>query len=340
MFTDIGIDLGTSKTVIVRGKSIVLDQPSVVLMDDYTDEPIKFGEEALKAIGRSSDRVRPVCPISHGVIADYNVTEYMMRHFMEKATEGKMTKPRVVISMPSGITEVEQRSVINAIENAGGRSICPIEAPVAAALSIGIDFSKPHGTIIVDIGAGTTDTAVLSMGGLSKCESAKVAGDDIDQAIMQYIKKTYNMLIGIHTARAIKYQIGSAVKRPIELAMHAKGLSLSTGLPSSVEVNANEISDAISGVLIQIAKAIQSVINKTPPELVGDIALDGIYLTGGTSLLYGMEEYLADFIGIKINRVSNVMHCVAKGIGIALSNFDLLENGDYKFRTLQDLIIE
>jgi rod shape-determining protein MreB len=338
MFTDIGIDLGTAKTVVISGKMIVLNEPSVVLMENYTEMPYKFGREAYDAIGRSSDRYMPVCPIERGVIANYNVAEHMVRYFMRKVTGGKMTKPRVVVSMPSGVTEVQQRSIVDAIQNAGGRSVCPIEAPVAAAIGIGIDFSKPHGTIIVDIGAGTTDVAVMSMGGLSKCESARVAGTDIDDAIIKYMKKEHNLLIGRHTAETIKKQIGCAMPRDIELAMYAKGLSSMNGLPTAVEINANEICEAISETTYQICAAVQSVLNKTPPELVGDIADDGIYLTGGTALLNGMDALLEEYTGIKVTRVENVMTCVAKGIGIALRNFDILQNGDYEFRTLQDLI--
>ena len=340
MFTDIGIDLGTSKTVIIRGKAIVLNEPSVVLLDTYSEEPVKFGQKAFEAIGRSPDRLRPVCPIERGVIADYNVAEEMMRHFIHQATDGKMIKPRVLVSMPSGVTAVQQRSIMDAVQSAGARNVCLVEAPVAAAIGIGVDFSKPHGTIIVDIGAGTTDVAVMSMGGLSKCESARVAGADIDDAIIRYLKKEYNVLIGVHMADKIKRQIGAAVRRPVELAMHAKGLNLSNGLPVSVEITADEVYDAISEVIDQICAAVQSVLNKTPPELVGDIASDGIYLTGGMSLMYGMDEMLAKYTGIKVRRVEDPLTCVAKGTSIALKNLNILQNGDYEFRILEDLIIE
>lgn len=340
MITDIGIDLGTSKTVIVRSKSIVLNEPSVVLIDAYSSEPVKFGREAFQALGRSPDRLQPVCPIERGVIADYHVAEEMMRHFLHQATNGKMVKPRVMVSMPSGVTAVQQRSIMDAVQSAGARNVCLIEAPMAAAIGLGVDFSKPHGTIIVDIGAGTTDVAVMSLGGLAKCESARVAGADIDEAIIRYMKREHNLLIGVHMADKLKRQLGAGIRRPVEIAMLAKGLSLQSGLPEAVEVTADEIFDAISEVIDQICSAVQSVLNKTPPELVGDIAADGIYLTGGMSLMYGMDQMLARYTGAKVICVSDPLTCVARGTGIALKHPELLQNGDYEFRTMEDLITE
>lgn len=339
MFTDLGVDLGTRKTVIVRGKKIVLNQPSVVLMEEYDDSPYKYGKEAFEAIGRAPGRYRPVCPIERGVISDYAVAEHMLRHYIQYACGKRMTKPRVVVSMPSNITWVQQRSIIDAVQNAGGRSVCTIEAPVAAALGMGIDFKRPHGTIVVDIGAGTTDVAVISMGGLSKCESVQVAGTDIDAAIIDYMKREYGLLIGEHTAEFIKCQVGTAIPRQVEIAIQAKGVNAATGLPKIVEITANEVCEAISDVVYRICGAVRDVLDKTPPELVGDIAEDGIYLTGGTSQLTGMADCLSNYIGIKVTTADNWEYCVAKGIGNVLHHFDLLANGDYEFRTLQDLIV-
>ena len=339
MLTDLGVDLGTRKTVIVRGKKIVLNQPSVVLMEEYDDSPYKFGKEAFEAIGRAPGRYRTVCPIERGVISDYAVAEHMLRCYIQYACGSRMTKPRVVVSMPANITWVQKRSIVDAVQNAGGRSVCTIEAPVAAALGMGIDFKRPRGTIVVDIGAGTTDVAVISMGGLSKCESARVAGSDIDAAIVDYMKHEYNMLIGEHTAEFIKCQVGAAIPRPVEIAIQAKGVNASTGMPQSVEITANEICEAISDVVYRICGAVRDVLDKTPPELVGDIAEDGIYLCGGTSQLSGMADCLANYIGIKVTTAENYQTCVAKGIGSVLEHFDILQNGDYEFSTLQDLII-
>lgn len=338
MFTDIGIDLGTSKTVITRGNKAVLSEPSVVLMDNYDEVPVRFGKYAERAIGRATDRYSSVCPIERGVIADYDVAEYMLNNYMSRVIGKKITKPRVVVAIPSGITAVEHRSVIDAVQSSGGRSVCTIEAPVAAALGMGIDFTRPHGTIIVDIGAGTTDVAVMSMGGLSRCETARIAGIDIDEAIAKYMKQEYNLLIGSHTAQRIKHQIGSAVPREIEVAMQAKGLNQTTGLPDSIEITGEEIYCAIEDTIESICKAIQSVINKTPPELVGDISSEGIYLTGGTALMTGMVQALSDYLGVNVNVAKDVKYCVAFGIGVAMRHFDLLQNGDYRFTTLQDLL--
>lgn len=339
MFTDLGVDLGTQTTTIVRSKKIVLSQPSVVLMEEYDNSPYKFGKEAFEAIGRAPGRYRPVCPIERGVIADYTVAEHMLHCYIQRVCGKKMTKPRVIVSMPANITWVQQRSIVDAVQSAGARSVCPIESPVAAALGMGIDFKRPHGTIVVDVGAGTTDVAVISMGGLSKCESVRVAGIDIDNAIIDYMKREYNLLIGTHTAESIKCQVGSALPRPVEIAICAKGVNASTGMPRTVEITANEVSEAISDVVYSICEAVRNVLDKTPPELVGDIAEDGIYLCGGTSQLIGMADCLSNYIGIKVTVAENYQTCVARGIGNVLGHFDLLDNGNYEFRTLQGLII-
>jgi rod shape-determining protein MreB len=338
MFSDIGIDLGTSKTVIIKNKRILLSEPSVVLMDNYDEVPVSFGKYAYRAIGRSTERYSAVCPIERGVISDYDMAEQMLSCYMSRVIGKTVTKPRVVVSIPGGITSVERRSVIDAVQTSGGRNVCTIEAPVAAALGMGIDFTKPHGTVIVDIGSGTTDVAVMSMGGLTCCETEKIAGQDIDDAIIKYLKKEYNLSIGRHSAMQIKHQIGAAVPRNLEIAMVAKGLSATSGMPMSVEITGNEIYEAISEVVDRICRAIQAVINKTPPELVGDITEDGIYLTGGTALLTGLADALSQYLGVNIRVADDVGYCVARGIGIAMNHFDLLENGDYRFTTMQDLI--
>ncbi len=338
MLGDIGIDLGTSKTVIVKNKRVVLCEPSVVLMDNYDEIPVSFGKYAFNAIGRSTERYSAICPIERGVISDYDMAEQMLGNYMSRVVGKTVTKPRVVVSIPSGITSVERRSVIDAVQTSGGRNVCTIEAPVAAALGMGIDFKKPHGTIIVDIGSGTTDVAVMSMGGLSCCETAKIAGQDIDDAIVKYLKKEYNLNIGIHSAMKIKHQIGSAIPRDFEIAMVAKGLSASSGMPISVEITGNEIYEAIHETVAAICASIQAVINKTPPELVGDITEDGIYLTGGTALLTGLADALSSYLGVNVRVADDVDLCVARGIAIAMNHFELLENGDYRFATMQDLI--
>ncbi len=338
VFSDIGVDLGTSKTVIISGKSILLAEPSVVLMDNYDEVPADFGMYAKRAIGRSTDRYQAVSPIERGVIADYDVAEYMLNNYLSRVIGSKLTKPRAVVSTPSDITAVERRSVIDAVQSSGIRSVCTIDSPVASALGMGIDFASPHGTIVVDIGAGTTDVAVLSMGGIARSETTKVGGVDLDEAIMKYMKREYNYLIGRSTAMEIKHRIGGAVERPIEIAMMAKGMDLTSGLPSAVEITAEEVREAIGDIVRTICISVQSVINNTPPELVGDISQDGIYLTGGTALLYGLAEYMSQFLGVNVHVAENPTLSVARGISIAMRHYDLLENGDYKFLTIQDLL--
>lgn len=338
MFSDIGIDLGTDKTLIVSGKSLLLSEPSVVLMDRYDDIPVEFGRYAQRALGRSTDRYQAVAPIERGVIADYDVAEFMLNNYLSRVIGKKLTKPRAVLAVPSGITAVQRLSFIDAVQASGIRSVCTLESSIAAALGMGIDFHKPHGSIVVDIGAGTTDVAVLSMGGLSRSETTKIGGVDLDDAIIRYMRREHNHLIGRETARLIKHQIGCAISRDIEVAMIAKGIDLTTGLPSQVEVTADEVMEAMSDVIGSICRAIQSVVNNTPPELVGDISEDGIYLTGGTSQLYGLTQLLSQYLGVHVNLADNVRFTVAKGIGIAMNHFDLLESGDYKFLTINDLL--
>ena len=338
MFSDIGIDLGTAKTVIVSGKTLLLSEPSVVLMDQYDEVPIAFGRYAQRALGRSTDRYQAVEPIERGVIANYDAAELMLNRYISRVVGKKLTKPRAVLAVPSGITAVQHRSFIDAVQASGIRGVCTIESSIAAALGMGIDFKKPHGSIVVDIGAGTTDVAVLSMGGLSRCETSKIGGADLDEAIVRYMRREHNHAIGLASARAIKEQIGCAEPRPIEIAMVAKGIDLTTGLPSQVEITANEVCDAMQDVITAMCLAIQSVVNNTPPELVGDISEDGIYLSGGTALLYGLSERLSRFLGVNVHVANNVQLNVAKGIGIAMNHFDLLENGSYRFQTINDLL--
>ena len=338
MFSDIGIDLGTAKTVIVSGKTLLRSEPSVVLMDQYDEVPVSFGRYAQRALGRSTDRYQAVEPIERGVIANYDAAELMLNQYISRVVGKKLTKPRAVLAIPSGLTAVQHRSFIDAVQAAGIRGVCTVESSIAAALGMGIDFKKPHGSIVVDVGAGTTDVAVLSMGGLSRCETTKIGGVDLDDAIVRYMRREHNHAIGRASARAIKEQIGSAQPRPIEVVMMAKGIDLTTGLPSRVEVTANEVCDAMSDVIRDICRAVQSVVNNTPPELVGDISEDGIYLSGGTALLHGLAETLSGFLGVNVHLAKNVQLNVAKGIGIAMNHFDLLENGDYRFVTIQDLL--
>lgn len=334
---DIGIDMGTANTIIYANGAVVLQEPSVVVTDSEDGRPLNFGAEAFKMMGRTSDKMTVIKPIEHGVIANHFEAESMLRYFLKKIGGNRMIKPRIMIAMPAGITAVQQRSFIYAVQEAGARNICPIESPVAAALGMGIDFTKPYGTIVVDIGAGSTDVAVLSMGGLAQSESVRIASSDFDEAIIKYVRKKYSVAIGAKTAERIKMHIGSAVHRPIEITMKAKGLNFKTGLPQVFELTANEICDAISDVSYGICKAVQVVLEKTPPELVGDIAKDGILLTGGGALLGGMCELFERYMGVKTTLSENPLESVARGIGVGMKNFDLLKNGDYEFKSLIDI---
>ena len=338
MLTAIGIDIGTSKTVIIRGKNIVLNEHTAILMDNYDDVPVAYGNDAYKAIGRNSERYEVVCPIERGVITNYRAAEYMFENFISKTLENKITRPRVIAAIPCCATSVERRSIIEALQIAGCRSVVTIETPVAAALGMGIDFSGPGGYTVIDIGAGTTDIAVLSLGRLAKCESVKIAGCDIDNVIISYIKSKYNINIGIHTAQMLKHKIGSVIERPFEISMIARGINTITLMPDSVEITDRELFDVISDTVNNIFSNISDILMDTAPELVGDIKNNGIYLTGGSSLLYGMKDKLSEYLGVNIKTFTNVNSCVSRGLGRILKNKDFLKAGNYN--SVKDILVE
>lgn len=340
MYTDIGIDLGTDYTRIFAGRGIVLNEPSCVAVEERTGEPIDYGVKAAQMIGRTSDRVSVVCPIERGAIADFDMAELLLKEYLKRACGRKMIKPRVMATMPSGVTAVQQRSIVDALESAGARNVCLIEGPLAVAIGLEVDFSTPHATTVIDIGKGTTDIAVLSMGGLAQCESARIAGGDFDEAIMRYIRKEHNISIGIRTAEEIKKKIGCVVRRQVEVGMTVKGLNLFTGLPQLFEVTNHEIFDALSDSVENMLKAIRGVLEKTPPELAADISREGIVLCGGGALIYGMEQLLQERLGAKVTLVHDPLCGAVRGTGKALADLKVLRNGNYKFRTLKDLVIE
>ncbi|HHW46228.1 MAG TPA: rod shape-determining protein [Clostridiales bacterium] len=340
MSTNIGIDLGSSKTILFSGSNIVLEEPSVAIVDTDTWEPLYFGEKAFKMVGRTSEYYTAVFPIEYGVIADYGVAEQMVRYFMRKAFGNRILKPKVIVTVPSGVTSVQHRWAAKAVEASGARNVLTIESPIAAAIGLGIDFSKPRGNMIIDIGAGTTDIAVISMGGIATCDSARVASSDFDNAIIRHIRKEHNMQIGLQSAQNIKKQIGSVVPRPIEIAIQAKGSNLFTGMPQIFEVTSSEIYEALKEPALNICKAIQAVLEKTEPDLVSDILQDGIMLTGGGALIYGMEQLLSEYLGARVTIAPDPLHSVVKGAITALKNPELLKNGNYRLRSIQDLIIE
>lgn len=315
--TDIGIDLGTASILVyIRGKGVVLKEPSVVAFNRDTNEIKAIGEEARLMLGRTPGNIVAVRPLRQGVISDYKVTEQMMKYFIQKAI-GKKTfrKPRISVCVPSGVTEVEKKAVEDATYQAGAREVQLIEEPVAAAIGAGIDISRPCGNMIVDIGGGTSDIAVISLGGTVVNTSIKIAGDDFDEAIVRYMRKKHNLLIGERTAEDIKIKIGTAYKRPEEDSMDVRGRNLVTGLPKTVTVTSEETEEALKETTSQIVEAVHSVLERTPPELAADIADRGIVLTGGGALLRGLEELIEEKTGINTMTAEDPMTAVAIGTG-------------------------
>lgn len=315
--TDIGIDLGTASILVyVKGKGVVLKEPSVVAYDRNTNKIKAIGEEARLMIGRTPENIVAVRPLRKGVISDYMVTEKMLKHFIRKAL-GKRTfkKPRISVCVPSGVTEVEKKAVEDATYQVGAREVSIIEEPIAAAIGAGIDISKPCGNMIVDIGGGTTDIAVISLGGTVVSTSIKIAGDDFDEAIVRYMRKKHNLLIGARTAEEIKIQIGSAYRRTELATLDVRGRNLVTGLPKTVTVNSEETEEALKETTSQIVEAVHGVLEKTPPELAADIADRGIVLTGGGCLLQGLEELIEEKTGINTMTAEDPMTAVAIGTG-------------------------
>jgi len=315
--TDIGIDLGTASILVyIKGKGVVLKEPSVVAFDRDNNRIKAIGEEARLMIGRTPGNIVAVRPLRQGVISDYTVTEKMLKHFIQKALGKRMfKKPRISVCVPSGVTEVEKKAVEDATYQAGAREVAIIEEPIAAAIGAGIDITRPCGNMIVDIGGGTTDIAVISLGGIVVSTSIKTAGDDFDDAIVRYMRKKHNLLIGERTAEEIKIKIGCAFKRQEVQELQVRGRNLVSGLPRTITVTSDETEEALRTETAQVVEAIHSVLEKTPPELAADIADRGSVLTGGGSLLQGLEDLIEDKIGINTMTAEDPMTAVAIGTG-------------------------
>ncbi len=315
--TDIGIDLGTASILVyIKGKGVVLKEPSVVAFDRDTNKIRAIGEEARLMLGRTPGNIVAVRPLRQGVISDYTVTEKMLRYFIGKALGKRhMRKPRIAVCVPSGVTEVEKKAVEDATYQAGAREVLIIEEPIAAAIGAGIDISRPCGNMIVDIGGGTTDVAVISLGGTVVSSSVKIAGDDFDEAIVRYMRKKHNLLIGERTAEDIKIKVGSCYRRAEAETMDVRGRNLVTGLPKTVSVSSEDTEEALRETTLQIVETVHSVLERTPPELAADIADRGIVLTGGGALLRGLEELLEEKTGINTMTAEDTMQCVAIGTG-------------------------
>ena len=316
--TDIGIDLGTASVLVyVKGKGVVLKEPSVVAFDRNTNKIKAIGEEARLMLGRTPGNIVAVRPLRQGVISDYTVTEKMLSYFISR-TVGKSLfgrKPRISVCVPSGATEVEKKAVEDATYQAGAREVSIIEEPVAAAIGAGIDIAKPCGNMIVDIGGGTADIAVISLGGVVVSNSIKVAGDDFDEAIVRFMRKKHNLLIGERTAEEIKINVGTVYKRPENLTMDVRGRNLVTGLPKTVTVTSEETEEALREPAYQIVDAVHNVLERTPPELAADMSDRGIVLTGGGSLIQGLEELIEEKTGINTMTAEDPLTAVAIGTG-------------------------
>ncbi len=315
--TDIGIDLGTASILVyIKGKGVVLKEPSVVAFDRDTNQIKAIGEEARLMIGRTPGNIVAVRPLRQGVISDYTITEKMLKYFIRKAL-GKKTlrKPRISVCIPSGATEVEKKAVEDATYQAGAREVSIIEEPVAAAIGSGIDISKACGNMIVDIGGGTADIAVISLGGTGVSTSVKVAGDDFDEAIVRFMRKKHNLLIGERTAEEIKIQIGCAYKRPELVAMDVRGRNLVTGLPKTITITSDETLEALREPAMQIVDAVHNVLERTPPELAADVYDRGIVMTGGGSLLSGLDALIEEKTGINTVIAEEPLTAVAIGTG-------------------------
>lgn len=324
---EVGIDLGTANVLVyIKGKGIVLNEPSVVAINNDTDEILAVGEEAKQMLGRTPANIVAVRPLKDGVVSDYDITERMLKYFIRKTCgSGRFFKPRIMVCVPSGVTEVEKRAVREAANQAGGKDVYLMEEPVAAAIGAGLDISKPDGIMVIDIGGGTTDIAVISLGGIVASTSVKMAGDKFDEAIITYMRKNHKLYIGERMAEELKVKIGTAFPREESISMECRGRDLVTGLPKSVDVTSEEMMDALEEPLHTICEAVHNVLERTPPELSADISNSGIMLTGGGALLYGIDKRIEDRTGIKVLIAEDPKSCVAVGTGKALNNLDALE---------------
>ncbi len=328
MAQEIGIDLGTASVLIyVKGKGIVLQEPSVVAIERNTNKILAVGTEAQRMLGKTPGSIITIRPMRDGVISDYEMTQKMIKHFLKKVCGFMLFKPRIMVCVPSGITEVEERAVIDAANQAGAKKTFLVEEPIAAAIGAGIDIDQPDGNMIVDVGGGTTDIAVISLGGVVVSESIKTAGDKFDEALIKYCRKKYNVLIGERTAERIKMEIGCMYPMDDKGSVDVKGRCLMTGLPKVVTITSDEVLEAFEECATTISEAIHSVLEKTPPELLGDISQNGIILTGGGALIRGFPELIFSKTRINTFIADDAISCVARGTGRCLDRLSKLQDG-------------
>ncbi|KHM50288.1 rod-share determining protein MreBH [Anaerovibrio lipolyticus] len=328
MSMDIGVDLGTANVLIyIKGKGVVLREPSVVAVDRDTNRVLAVGEDARRMIGRTPGNIVAIRPLREGVISDYDITEAMLRYFIEKVTGRSFVfRPRIMICVPSGVTMVEQRAVQEAAEQAGARRTFLIEEPLAAALGAGLDISEAYGCMVVDIGGGTTDVAVISLGGIVASDSLRTAGDSFDEAIIDYVKRNFNLMIGERTAEDIKVSIGAAFQGARNGKMEVKGRDMLSGLPKLVEVTTDQVAEALKEPVTKIVECVKKVLEECPPELAADIMDRGIVLTGGGAMLYGLDDLIHRETRIPVGLADDALSCVALGTGKALDNIDKLDD--------------
>ena len=325
---DIGIDLGTASVLVyVKGKGVVLNEPSVVAMDKTTGKLLKVGTDAQAMLGRTPGNIIAIRPLREGVISDYDMTERMLKEFIHKVAGFSFFKPRVIICVPSGITEVEERAVIDAGIQAGARKVYLIEEPVAAAIGAGIDITQPDGHMVVDIGGGTSDIAVISLSGVVESASIKVAGDQFNEAVVKYMRRKHNVLVGERTAEQIKIEIGCVYPQEEDSSIEVKGRCLVTGLPKTITVHASEMLEAFEEPVERILEAVHGVLERTPPELVADISNNGIVMTGGGSLVDGFDRLIEARTGIHTVVAEGAISCVAEGTGKSLDSLNAMTDG-------------
>lgn len=328
MSMDIGVDLGTANVLVyIKGRGIVLREPSVVAIDRDTNTVLAVGEEARRMLGRTPGNIIAIRPLREGVIADYDTTETMLRHFIRKVVpKNFFFKPRIMVCIPSGVTTVEKRAVLQAAVQAGAKKTYLIEEPLAAALGAGLDISEPFGSMVVDIGGGTTDVAVLSLGGIVVSESLRVGGDKFDEALVRYVKREYNVMIGERTAEQMKVNIGTALALGRNESMEIRGRDLVSGLPKTLRITSAETFEALSESVSLIVQRVKTVLEITPPELSSDIMDRGIVMTGGGSMLYGLDQLIQQETGIPTYLAEDPLSCVALGTGKALDSLETLED--------------
>ncbi len=324
---DLGVDLGTANTLVyIKGKGIVAREPSVVAIQANTKQVLAVGEEAKRMIGRTPGNIIAIRPLKDGVIADFDITKSMLKHFIRKATKRRtFFQPRVVVCVPSGVTEVEKRAVEEAAIHAGARDAYLIEEPMAAAIGAGLPVQEPTGSMIVDIGGGTTEVAIISLGGIVTSKSIRVGGDELDDSIVNFIKKEYSLMIGERTAEEVKIAIGTADINSKEETMEIRGRDMISGLPKTINVNSTEVYNAMKEPIFNIVDAIKSTLEKSPPELASDIMEFGIMLTGGGALLEGLDRLIIKETGIPVHIADNPLDCVAIGTGKALDSIEVLK---------------